>query len=368
MTLHIFNPEHDIALAADKANFTAPHAGRQLRRDLGFLPALWAEASDEVLVDNVDVAERAYAQLMRTVARLTGHRGVRHARWTERAGDATAHVEPWGWDKALRAQLAGRTHRLGSELLPTDEQLADIRSLSHRATSAAILPHLRFEGTVGEADVCTTVAEVASRLRRHGRVVLKAPWSSSGRGVRFVDAERSALLQEGSTENGWLCHLLERQGAVMVEPYYNKVMDFGMEFHCRADGHVDYAGLSLFHTVNGAYTGNILATETRKALELGQYLPVSLIEQVQTGLCEELARTFGGRYVGPLGVDMMVVKRPEADGFSLHPCVEINVRRTMGHVALALTPLVNPSADDDLQRVMRIDYQEGNYKLTLQRI
>ena len=54
MTLHIFNPEHDIALASNLSNFTAPHAGRQLRADLGFLPALWAEEGDVVLVENVE--------------------------------------------------------------------------------------------------------------------------------------------------------------------------------------------------------------------------------------------------------------------------------------------------------------------------
>ena len=32
--LHLFNPEHDIALAANLAHFTAPLAGRQLRADL----------------------------------------------------------------------------------------------------------------------------------------------------------------------------------------------------------------------------------------------------------------------------------------------------------------------------------------------
>ena len=52
MTIHLFNPEHDIALASNLANFTAPHAGRQLRADLGFLPALWAEEGDTILVGN----------------------------------------------------------------------------------------------------------------------------------------------------------------------------------------------------------------------------------------------------------------------------------------------------------------------------
>ena len=42
MTLHVFNPEHDIALAYDNKYFTAPHAGRQLRNDLDYLPVLWA--------------------------------------------------------------------------------------------------------------------------------------------------------------------------------------------------------------------------------------------------------------------------------------------------------------------------------------
>ena len=51
MILHVFNPEHDIALASNLSNFTAPHAGRQLRYDLGFLPALWAEDGDIIKID-----------------------------------------------------------------------------------------------------------------------------------------------------------------------------------------------------------------------------------------------------------------------------------------------------------------------------
>ena len=51
MTLRIFNPEHDIALAADELHFTAPHAARELRTDLGFLPALWADDGDLILVE-----------------------------------------------------------------------------------------------------------------------------------------------------------------------------------------------------------------------------------------------------------------------------------------------------------------------------
>ena len=47
----------------------------------------------------------------------------------------------------------------------------------------------------------------------------------------------------------------------------------------------------------------------------------------------------------------------------LHPCVEINLRCTMGHVALAISP-----TDDDILRVMRIAYNGTNYQLKIQRL
>ena len=56
MKLHIFNPEHDLALAVNQPNYTAPHAGRQLRNDLAFIPALWADEGDFVMVDSIDDA------------------------------------------------------------------------------------------------------------------------------------------------------------------------------------------------------------------------------------------------------------------------------------------------------------------------
>ena len=62
--LHLFNPEHDIAMASNLSNFTAPHAGRQLRQDLDFLPAIWAASDDYVLVGNADDAQTAFSRLM----------------------------------------------------------------------------------------------------------------------------------------------------------------------------------------------------------------------------------------------------------------------------------------------------------------
>ena len=61
MILHIFNPEHDLALAANMSNFTPPLAGRALRSELSFLPALWASENDAILVDDVEAAYSEYS-------------------------------------------------------------------------------------------------------------------------------------------------------------------------------------------------------------------------------------------------------------------------------------------------------------------
>ena len=364
MTLHIFNPEHDIALASGLSNFTAPHAARQLRHDLGFLPALWAEADDAVLVDDAE-----------TAARMVRRRQVATRQFVEKRQLASlpfSRIESWGWNTALRAYLL----RMGvnEELMPSEAALEDIRQLSHRRTAAQLLPKLRLDGTVGDAVECGTVQEVAERVALYGKAVLKAPWSSSGRGLRFA-----SNTEDMERLSGWVRNLLDRQGSVMVEPYYHKVKDFGMEFWSDGEGTVSYEGLSLFQTENGAYTGNVLATESAKREVLSRYVPMPLLDEVQGIICAELGQTFKGRYQGPFGVDMMVVSHSSIthhlspltthhSPLTLHPCVEINLRRTMGHVALALEKRLNPTADPDLRHVMRIGFSEGNYKLTIKRI
>ena len=205
------------------------------------------------------------------------------------------------------------------------------------------------EGTVGKAWECTTTEQVTNLLQHQESLVLKAPWSSSGRGVRFVRS-----VEELSNVMNWISNILKTQGSIMAEPYYNKVKDFGMEFMADENGGIHYLGLSLFHTVNGAYEGNILATESVKQEMISRYVPACMIDSVKHKIIEHL-RLDG--YVGPFGIDMMVTK----EGF--HPCVEINLRRTMGHVALAISP-----TDDDIRGVMRVIYDRNHYKLKINKL
>jgi hypothetical protein len=134
-----------------------------------------------------------------------------------------------------------------------------------------------------------------------------------------------------------------------------------MEFESDGEGCVRYLGLSLFHTQNGAYTGNILATEEEKREMISRYLSTDLLDRVQQRICKGLSERFKGKYCGPFGIDMMIVAS-ETGGFLLHPCVEINLRRTMGHVALELARQCTSD------QVMCIDFSDNAYKLKIRRL
>ena len=168
--------------------------------------------------------------------------------------------------------------------------------------------------------------------------------------------------------NNWVRNVIKAQGCVMVEPYYNKVKDFGMEFEVDKDGKVHYLGLSLFHTKNGAYIGNLLATEQAKREQIARYVSIELLDEIKQRIIDNVHLT---DYVGPFGIDMMICAAVQLNDNGkmindnrclLHPCVELNLRRTMGHVALSMTP-----TDDDIRKVMRIELTD-HYKLSIKKL
>ena len=351
MTLHIFNPEHDIALAYDNKYFTAPHAGRQMRHDLDYLPVLWAKDGDYILVENVNSA-RIHARRFMSYGQQVHFIDSDNI---EQIIDEVTEVMPWGWDSAIKFQL----EQLGikANILPTDENLSAIRELSNREYASQVLRELRElldeDILIGESFCARNVAELTSLLEKIDKAVIKAPWSSSGRGVRYIDTMIDPAILN------WANNVIKQQGSIMVEPYYNKVKDFGMEFIADKDG-VHYVGLSVFHTMNGAYIGNSLEKEEVKQELLSTYITIPVLNNIAQTLETLLSKQLTGIYYGALGVDMMIVANGSRGdvGFKLHPLVEINLRRTMGHVAFSLS-----NKKSFQHKMMRIDNDGSHYHL-----
>lgn len=312
--LYIFNPDHDLALAHGGANFTAPAAARRLAEDFAALPAWYAEEGSLVLAP--PGCNNAYLKQWREVfpslplsiapAEVSG-RDLR--------------VMPWGWNPVLRKSLA----RMGidSRLLPTDEALDTIRRYAHRRFPSVLLPHLRLEGTCGESFLFENPGDIKHFVENREKCVLKAPLSGSGKGLTWCKGVYTYGI------GNWCNRVLEQQGAVVGEPAYDKQMDFSMQFHCGAE--VKFLGYSLFRTSPaGAYTGSTLTGDDDVKRRLNGYLPPELPARAQAKLEQLLTGELSGKYEGHLSVDMMVCRFPDYPHYRLHPCVEINLRMTMG--------------------------------------
>lgn len=349
MTLHIFNPEHDLALAADVKSFTAPHVARELRADLAFIPAFWAGKGDMVLVEDIDLAEK---RLLRTGFKAPSVEFITldqlSASIDSLVSDPSFHVQVWGWDKTLKYQLLAKCDAL-LPYLPQDSELEAVRQLSSRQWAAAHLQR--------NVAYCRTFEEAEACLEKMQQAVMKAPWSSSGRGIRFYQPGNRQQMQ-------WVARMIRCQGGIAIEPRYKRVKDFGMEFEAMGDGSVSYCGLSLFDTVNGNYTGNVVSTEKQKMEMLEKYISQERLGAIRERVAKTLGRAVKGVYTGPFGVDMMIYAREKVDPahpeYGINECVEINWRRTMGHVALALSP-----EEPELPRIMNVNFDGSHYHLSV---
>lgn len=300
MNNDFFNFSHDLALSHNCFRYTPPPNVRLMERDLAPLTQLLPQCELEY-----------------------------------------SHCAPvWGWDRSFVTILREK----GIKNLPSDTQLQEIRNLSSRKTAVEILEELRatlpYTLFAGHSIFLTDIDQLSALMLHkdvdttNPHIVLKEALSGSGRGLRFIKE------QPTSHQRNWAIRCIKQQGGVVAEPYYNKVRDFALEFIV-SENDLTYTGLSLFHTnENNVYAGNIIAPQQQLWAELYKYIPSQTFDNLIDSVTTSLKQRFIGHYLGPLGVDMMIILHQ--DKYKIHPCVEINVRRTMGELSLHLLPFLAP--------------------------
>ncbi len=197
-------------------------------------------------------------------------------------------VFPWGWDRAVCKQLAS----LGveQEMLPDDIYLQQVRAFSHRQYAAKAAAYLR--ASIGDflpapAVLLSSIEAVHDFASRVPEVVLKAPWSGSGKGLYWNSGKLSPSLE------GWCRRIIGKQGSVMGEIAYRKVIDFAMEFYCDGSGTVTFAGYSLFDSDSGGrYRGNKLLSNDDIIKVLIRYVSADLLCRVEETLIAFFSDTF----------------------------------------------------------------------------
>ncbi|WP_291530409.1 hypothetical protein [Bacteroides sp. UBA939] len=382
MKLYVFNPDTDMALGNNKENYMPPASARQMSQDIALLPIWYAPPGSAVLAPSAYNA--AYLQEMKRMFPISAQLVTE----PELPDYAECQVMPWGWNPAFRKRML--KGGIAEHRLPALDELAGYRMMASRIHTISLCRILDFgeasRYTCGEhrviegdgkgefADALTgdlTHIAVGNRENAPARnlkdalaggltngYVFKSVWSGSGKGLRWC---RQGLTKPAAD---WCNRQLSEYGAVIVEPIYNKVGDFAMEFYSDGQGKVLFIGYSRFTTdENGAYRGNLMVSDTEVERWLGQYVPREAIVCIRERLLTGLEGIYGKCYTGTLGIDMMVCLQEDGASYAIHPHVEINVRMTMGIVA---HQFYKNFAAPGSEGVFSVDYYPSNDILRLQ--
>ncbi|MDR2413700.1 MAG: hypothetical protein LBD64_01780 [Odoribacteraceae bacterium] len=323
MDLYYFNPDNEIAIAHGGRGYTPTANIARMARELAYLPAYLAGREDRVLVERLPDA-----RFLDERRELLGME-CRPVTLEEASRLHFNALRPWGWSPRVLGLLEGIPVDAGGR----ESWTPDKRMLYARATALSVLERARRALELPDdifPRAVDNVEGVVERARRQA-VVIKSPWSSSGKGLLMTGPG-----EVGGKEREWVSGVLRRQGHVMVEKRLDKVADFALEFWIDPSA-IRYAGFSLFFTgEKGEYRGNRLGPRERLEREITRHVGASSLEAARTVIARVLLEVFGGRYRGPLGVDMMLY-RDEGGTCRVHPCVEINARYNMGIIALNLS-------------------------------
>lgn len=311
--LYIFNCDCEMAIANGGKFYMPPSNVKKMMRDLAYLPAYLGEDGDCVLVEEklavendlqVDCKAILLDELSGYPEKLTG--------------------APWGMSPKM-------CHWMAERCLGDEWQLAQKEWYSRRNTCEVLL--FLMENNIVAHNftipyICNSLEEVVDKAR-HGSWLVKAPWSSSGKGL--------LRLKDGVSdkEGEWIKGVLKKQGYVMLECFLDKVEDFAMEFRATEQG-IIFIGWSSFLTGEyGEYRGNYVGAQSNIENHLTSLLGDDILKQLLVYMPTVLQKIYP-TYRGYLGVDMMAY-RDEKGVVRVQPCVEINLRCNMGIVALYLS-------------------------------
>jgi hypothetical protein len=339
--IYFFNPTCELAVANGSVNYMAPAQLRIFENELSSLPWVLAGSEDVILVQKIP--SQQFTDQLETAGFI-----IPVFRMTESSlsddsflSAARGFLNPWGWSPAAHKLLSPLKPGCCHEFLnsPVAGWREVHRELYSRKSSFKILQRIvneyPFENILSPVDlpqICSSHEQIVHLQQKWGKVVVKAPLSSSGRGLQILRPN-----EYNQTNRQVITGYLKQQGFVIVEPWHNKVLDLSFQFFSFGNGIIEYRGLSTFSTDHsGRYIGNyIQELPPDISSDVKDFLNEN-IDKVEIALHQVLASSaYSTAYYGWFGVDAIIFRSPDGK-LKFHPCLEINCRYTMGAIALSL--------------------------------
>jgi hypothetical protein len=342
--IYFYNPTCEYAVANGNANWQPNRILQKMEYDLCALPLFFAQKDDCVLVEKIPSAEYIESLKKLDIAIpefILKNDAIKNTAFINRPKNK---LLPWGWSPSAHKFLSPLKESCSSEFQqsPVFNWKPEHRAVISRKFAAKILNQLQANISADfilpfelSPKVCFTRNNFETAVQQWGNVMIKAPWSSSGRGLQ-------PITKTPVHPKVWekVLGIVYEQGYAIVEPYLNKVLDIALQFELKK-GKAEFLGISNFYTnKKGQYEGNYLnglPTNTEKYISefadfITREIPQPIINTIENS---EMAII----YEGIFGVDTLIYC-DEKNTLKINPCLEINVRHTMGMLALRLEKMI----------------------------
>ncbi len=336
--VYYFNPTCELAVANGSFSYQPPLLLQKMERDLAILPFVFCNKNDFVLTENPPSAE------FRQIMELAGFELPRFCNLSELEampeGSFNA-IYPWGWNPAAHFKLKNIKEKCSDKFRKSqvfawkDEH----KLLFERSTALALLNNILDNNQpdwlirkemIGQKVI--SCEEIEILLDKHLPLVLKAPLSSSGRGIQII---RKTKLNTSNKQ--WISGVLKQQNYLIAEPFLEKCMDLSFQFRIISASEIEYLGFSIFETnTNGQYRGTLIHPDLEKIVP--NMNPAKVMEMIST--TAKLIRNALEKSIyvklhrGFLGVDSLIFMHQK--GLMMQPCIEINSRMNMGILTIIL--------------------------------
>ncbi|MFC5051777.1 DUF455 family protein [Rubritalea spongiae] len=335
--LHWFNPnaESEELALLNKKSFSPKRNVALLEEDLDMIPLAWARRDDVLLLRKEPSREhlrniRAWGFPMPECISIEDPKDLKERR--------IGGMRPWAWQQTASDVLKPYSSTMSENVSQKWRAHCESKWMSKRMGYEL---ELQLGGAVGEW--CSSVSAVEKYVKEaSGDVLLKAAFSNAGRGhCRLLNGKWT------QSSEGWLKRALKEHGAVLAEPWLDRVVDFSAQYEVGDDGEIKQVGMTrVLNDELGRFKGSLVLPKWAQGLdaELSAFLfrdcqaNAFYKYELPKALQELIARS---GYVGAIGVDSMVSRNANG-AFVFRPVVEVNVRHTMGRVAVELLKKTAP--------------------------
>lgn len=358
--LFVFNPTNEMAIDDGGKGYIPPRYLAQFESDLDTLPFVFAGIDDFVMVtkqpdtawlDSLSMlrnSQPCFIDKQTTIERLTS------------GAISIDKLSPWGWSPRM-IKILDDIVKLSPSIEASTPNLhwsSSHKKIYGRATSLEVLnivvdnfhkPKLLISGNMFPIRV-GSMCDVEKQFDRYSHLVIKTPYSSSGRGILML---KKSQLNRSIID--WIAGAIRRCGYVMVEPYLDVVNHFSMQFDV-SERRCNFVAIGAFSTnLSGGYLSNFVGgiEVTRQVKRFMSDIDLKHLSNILSSAIIKVGIDI--YYRGYIGVDMLLCRSGEGRLF-LHPCCEINIRQNMGLVSHFLSRLLLPETVGHLRILKSFDF------------